>query len=247
VASGRARRGFLTEGNVLRRVRDRIRRRVERGVRVLYYGYVYGSRAVPRFLASSAARWELARPRGDTPQTAQSWDDEYRRGRWACLRAPAERARYSVIVGLIASTPSPSVLDVGCGEGVLYQQFRPYGYSRYVGLDLSHEAIDRAAAGAGPDTTFLEADADTYQAQGPYDVIVFNEMLYYLPEPVQAVRRYARALAPGGRMIVSTWMGSPRAIAILRQLGEAFAVVEETMVVHRGNQWKLTVLALSEK
>ena len=231
---------------MLRRVRDRIRRRVEREARALYYGFVYGRTVVPQFLASGAARWEEARPRGDTPQTADSWDDEYRRGRWAFLSGPAERARYSVIVGVLASTPSPSVLDVGCGEGVLYQQFRPYGYSRYLGLDLSHAAIDRAAAGAGPDATFVAADAGTFQADGPFDDIVFNEMLYYLPEPLQAVQRYARALAPGGRIIVSTWLGSPRAVAILRQLRESLPFVDETLVRHLGEQWKLTVFGRPE-
>ena len=231
---------------MLRRVRDSIRRRVERGVRAFYYGYVYGRTLVPQFLVSGAARWEAARSRGDTPQTAESWDEEYRRGRWTFLRMSAERPRYSVIVGLLADSPSPSVLDVGCGEGVLYQQFRPYGCSRYLGLDLSHEAIDRATAGAGPDATFVQADAGTFQADGPFDAIVFNEMLYYLPEPLQAVRRYACALAPGGRIIVSMWLGSPRAVGILRQLREALPFVDETLVGHLGHQWKLTVFGRPE-
>ena len=64
-------------------------------------------------------------------------------------------------------------------------------------------------------------------------------MLYYLPEPLQAVQRYARALAPGGRIIVSMWLGSPRAVGILRQLREALPFVDETLVGHLGHQWKL--------
>jgi SAM-dependent methyltransferase len=215
-------------------------------VRAFYYAFVYGRTAVPQFLVAGGARWEAARPRGDTPQTAESWDEEYRRGRWTFLRTSSERPRYSVIVGLLAASRSPSVLDVGCGEGVLYQQFRPYGYSRYLGLDLSHEAIDRATACAGPDATFMQADAAAFQADGPFDAIVFNEMLYYLPEPLQAVQRYARTLAPGGRIIVSMWLGSPRAVGILRQLRAALPFVDETLIGHLGHQWKLTVFGRPE-
>ncbi len=232
---------------MLRRLRDRIRRKVERGVRAFYYGFVYGRTAVPQFLVSGAARWEAARPRGDTPQTAESWDEEYRRGRWTFLRTSSERPRYSVIVGLLAASPSPSVLDVGCGEGVLYQQFRPYGYSRYLGLDLSHEAIDRATACAGPDATFMQADAGTFQADGPFDAIVFNEMLYYLPEPLQAVQRYARA--PSRREGASScrcgW-ARPAPSASCGNCATALPFVDETLVGHLGHQWKLTVFGRPE-
>ena len=37
--------------------------------------------------------------------------------------------------------PHGDILDVGCGDGVLYQRLRCFGYGSYVGIDLSEVAI----------------------------------------------------------------------------------------------------------
>jgi 2-polyprenyl-6-hydroxyphenyl methylase/3-demethylubiquinone-9 3-methyltransferase len=226
---------------MLRKFRNAVVRRTDRLVRTFYYRVLYG-RALPVVLSGAVDRWERARPRGDLPQAAASWDEQYSGGRWAFLASAGERARFAVIVGLLSEGVDPAVLDVGCGDGVLYQRFRAYGSSRYVGLDLSVVAVGKAAAAAGPEATFVAADAAIYQPEGRFDAIVFNEMLYYLHEPLATVRRYAEALTPGGRLIVSTWGGSPRGLAILRQLHGLFDAVDEIVVKQRSQQWTITCL-----
>jgi SAM-dependent methyltransferase len=226
---------------MLRKFRNALVRRADRLLRTFYYRVLYG-RALPGAVAGVVDRWERARPRGDLPQSATTWDDQYSGGRWAFLASAGERARFAVMVGLLSEATDPAVLDVGCGDGVLYQRFRVYGCSRYVGIDLSQVAVARAAAVAGPEASFAAADAATYQPEGTFDAIVFNEMLYYLHDPIAAVRRYAEALRPGGRLIVSTWCGSPRGLAILRQLHEAYDAVDEVVVQQRAQRWTLTTL-----
>lgn len=224
---------------MLRKFRDAVVRRTDRVLRTLYYRVLYG-RALPTAVSGAVERWERARPRGDLPQPAASWDEQYSGGRWAFLASAGERARFAVIVGLLSEGVNPAVLDVGCGDGVLYQRFRASGCSRYVGVDLSAVAVANAAAAAGPEATFVAANAATYQPEGPFDRIVFNEVLYYLHEPLATVRRYAETLTPGGRLIVSTWGGSPRGLAILRQLRGVFDQVDEVVVQQRTQRWTIT-------
>ncbi len=89
-----------------------------------------------------------------------------------------------MIVGLLAERgPSATILDVGCGDGVLYQRFRPIGCERDVGIDMSDVAVSMAAEGARPEAEFVAGDAAVYQPESTFDAIVFNEVLYYFPDP----------------------------------------------------------------
>lgn len=229
-------------GPIFERLDREIIQQADRAGAWLYYRFLYG-RTLPAPLAAAAGRWERIRRASDMPQSAHSWEEQYQRGRWDFLGTAGERARFSVIVGLLSAIDRPSVLDVGCGDGTLYRRFRTNGCSRYVGIDLSPKAVASAAADATGEARFLVADAAAYRPEGSFDAIVFNEILYYLHQPVAEVARYANSLAPGGYIIVSTYIGSPRAAAVLRQVCRAFEVREETQVAQDGNQWMVTVLA----
>ena len=71
-------------------------------------------------------------------------------------------------------------------------------YSRYVGIDLSASAISVAQEAANERSTFLAADCENYSPEEHFDVIVFNEVLCCLRDPLRTVERYARSLNPGG-------------------------------------------------
>jgi 2-polyprenyl-3-methyl-5-hydroxy-6-metoxy-1,4-benzoquinol methylase len=118
-----------------------------------------------------------------------------------------ELARYSIIAGYIQFLARKGrVLDVGCGEGLLAQRLCPNAYASYLGIDLSAVAIDRANQKKDARecrSDFLVADVETFAGDGTFDVIVFNECLYYLSAPVETLRRYEQFLAENGTMIVS--------------------------------------------
>jgi 2-polyprenyl-3-methyl-5-hydroxy-6-metoxy-1,4-benzoquinol methylase len=116
------------------------------------------------------------------------------------LDAVPQRA---VIAGYLRHlVPGGRVLDIGCGEGLIVPHLA--GLS-YVGVDLSAEAIGRAKADFGAVAQFHAADALTYNPEGLFDAVVFNECLYYLDDPAAAVARYEAVLKPGGFVIVSMY------------------------------------------
>ena len=127
---------------------------------------------------------------------------EHAESGWARLRSPAELGRYSVIRGWCQHFGRDgAVLDVGCGEGILQESL--VGYGRYTGIDLFPEAIARAQAKSDARTHFLQADVASYEPDEPLDVIIWNECLYYLSNPIDTIARYKGFLKPGGVIIVS--------------------------------------------
>ena len=83
--------------------------------------------------------------------TADGWDEEYRAGRWSFLRDLPESGRYGIIGMWLSLTETlDSVLDIGCGEGLLYERLQPMGIKRYVGVDLAPAALNIATQCDGP-------------------------------------------------------------------------------------------------
>jgi 2-polyprenyl-3-methyl-5-hydroxy-6-metoxy-1,4-benzoquinol methylase len=159
------------------------------------------------------------------------------------MRGLDELARYSVIAGYLHHLkPRGSVLDVGAGEGLLADHLRPFGYSRYLGVDLSESAVRQAAARANGQTSFAAADAESYVPQGRWDAVVFNECVYYFRDPLGTVRRYEGFLEEGGVFVVSTFR-SRRADVIVRRLLARYRLLEETAVTNRKGTWVVRVLA----
>jgi len=135
-----------------------------------------------------------------------TWEREYERGTWAYLHGLDQYPRYCVLAGYVRCLGAQRrILDVGCGDGALEHVLAQDGFARYVGLDLSEQALSTARAAAGSGATYVQGDAATWQPDGTFDVIVFNEVLYYFYEPLAVMRHYEAALAPGGVFVVSMY------------------------------------------
>jgi len=128
-------------------------------------------------------------------------EKRYATGRWDYMRGSAEAHRYSLIAGCVGfyAPGSRRILDVGCGEGILQERI---AYSHYVGVDMNAAAIGRARARENGSTSFVLADAGSYEPPGIFDVLVFNESLYYMPQPMSVVAHYRRFVADTGVIIV---------------------------------------------
>jgi SAM-dependent methyltransferase len=220
-----------------------LRRRAFKPVYLLYYRFLFG-RGFPLSarLAARVRAWEAATGRGDAPLSKEVWEEQYGRGGWEFMRGLDEVARYSVIAGFLHHLkPGSSVLDVGSGEGLLADHLRPFGYSRYLGVDLSEAAIRQAAGRQDDRTAFTAADAEAYTPPGRWDAVVFNECVYYFNDPVGTVRRYEACLEPGGVFIVSTFR-SRRADVIVERLLERCELLEETAITNRKGTWGVRVM-----
>jgi 2-polyprenyl-3-methyl-5-hydroxy-6-metoxy-1,4-benzoquinol methylase len=178
---------------------------------------------------------------------AAAWDDEYATEQWARLHTIEELSRYSLIVGYCAFLrQGGSVLEVGCGEGVLARRVLSAGVARYLGIDLSAQAIAAAQAAEIAGCDFVAADAETYQPPPgqQFDVLIFNESLYYFKQPGREVSRYSECLTPDGIVIVSL-QNVVRSHQIWSMLRRGFKTLDAVRVAHGRLSWDVRVLQRS--
>jgi 2-polyprenyl-3-methyl-5-hydroxy-6-metoxy-1,4-benzoquinol methylase len=201
-------------------------------------------------LLQRAARWlQLLVDRGRRSdgllQSGETWEAQYAAGRWDFLAELSELARFSVLAGYICQLkPGAAVLDTGCGQGVLLRRLPRDCYSRYVGIDVSDSAISVAQQQRNERSTFLVADCEEYSPTERFDVIVFNEVLCCLHDPLRTVERYARCLNSGGLLLVSMCTAARGSATILWRLKQAYATVDEVRVTHSGRKVSWACAAL---
>jgi ubiquinone/menaquinone biosynthesis C-methylase UbiE len=88
-----------------------------------------------------------------------------------------------------------SVLDVGCGEGVLTERWASeLGTARVMGIDLEDPKLRAEwAARSRANLEFIAGSADALPfADGAFDLVSAIEALEHIPEPQQVVREMAR-------------------------------------------------------
>jgi 2-polyprenyl-3-methyl-5-hydroxy-6-metoxy-1,4-benzoquinol methylase len=201
------------------------------------------ARRFAQWLAEQGRRLGLVayRPERWTPE---QWDAQYRAGSLGRYGDLAELARYSVLVGYIAwhaarrPEHGPTILDVGCGVGLLRERLDGVAFAQYVGVDLSAPAIAEADARGFARSRFVVGDVTTPDFDrldlGRSDVVVLNEMLYYVPDPAAFLDRLRALVQPGGVVVVSVWR-HPGDRALWRTIGAAFSVVDRIEVRNRAN------------
>lgn len=112
---------------------------------------------------------------------------------------------HDAILGLIP--PGSSVLDIGCGPGLLCRKVRQRIESAQVtGVDFSHYAISRNQqrdAGLGITYRCVDIRTSLKSAGGPFDVVTMCEVLEHLDSPEAVVADAMSLLRPGGSFILT--------------------------------------------
>jgi 2-polyprenyl-3-methyl-5-hydroxy-6-metoxy-1,4-benzoquinol methylase len=176
---------------------------------------------------------------------AKTWNREYARGAWDWASSVHESAHHWVVLGHVLRRAEPlRILDVGCGAGTLLPLLERIGFLSYHGIDLSNEALKRMRSKPGDDSRVEQADARTFSTDARYDMIVFDESLYYLQQPVRQLVRYWQFLRHDGELIVSMFDSVPTRLLWWR-IGRVFVTQEGTVVSNReGQRWQIRRLAL---
>jgi SAM-dependent methyltransferase len=93
-----------------------------------------------------------------------------------------------------------SILEVGCGPGLMLAAFRRRGW-RVFGIERNETAAETARQRLGPDT--IATSLEGLPAHARFDLIVLFQVLEHIGEPVALLRECASRLAPGGYLIAN--------------------------------------------
>jgi 2-polyprenyl-3-methyl-5-hydroxy-6-metoxy-1,4-benzoquinol methylase len=106
--------------------------------------------------------------------------------------------------GLFTQAAPRSVLDVGCGEGVLTHKWAQRVEGRVVGLDLEDPALQAEwATRQARNLTYVTMKAERLPfKEGEFDLAAAIEVLEHVPDPEHTVAQMAR-VARGGHLLVS--------------------------------------------
>lgn len=120
--------------------------------------------------------------------------------------APCRRAWRAALKNAAGDGRSQrSALDLGTGPGTLAQLWAELGYST-TGVDFSPAMISTARVAAQErdlSVRYLEGDAETPPFKRKrFDVISSRFVLFTLPHPGYAVRRWVKMLRPGGFIVL---------------------------------------------
>jgi SAM-dependent methyltransferase len=126
----------------------------------------------------------------------------------------------------VAALRPTRVLELAAGTGIVTGEIlAACPEARVTATDLNPAMVDTGARRV-PGARWQTADAaDLPFADGTFDLVVCQFGVMFLPERPQAYREFARVLAPGGQVLVSTWdriehHGFDR--AVVEALGQVF-------------------------
>lgn len=111
-----------------------------------------------------------------------------------------------------------SLLDVGCGGGLIAEPMRRLGFA-VTAIDASSENIGTARVHAeqqGLDIGWRAATVEQLEAEGtgPFDVVLTMEVVEHVVDPGAFLRSCARLVKPGGLMMVATLNRTLKSLAL---------------------------------
>lgn len=101
-----------------------------------------------------------------------------------------------------------SVIDIGCGGGILAESMAKAG-AEVTGLDMAQASLEVATlhgleSGAKVDYVCSTAEDFAAENAGKFDVVTCMEMLEHVPDPASVVSACAALAKPGGHVFFST-------------------------------------------
>ena len=122
-------------------------------------------------------------------------------------------------IGRRAGLSGKTVLDVGCGGGLLSEAMDRHG-ARVTGIDMAREALSVArnhAGDGGLRIDYRQATAEGWAMEHPaaYDIVTCMELVEHVPDPAGLVGACARLVRPGGDLFFATVNRTPLAYLLV--------------------------------
>lgn len=131
----------------------------------------------------------------------------------------AESAVERALLDALGDRRFESALDIGTGTGRVLELLSPLA-NRVVGVDSNRDmlAVARANLARAGVVNAQVRQGDVYALPTPrdsFDLVVLHQVLHFLDDGARAIREAARALSPGGRLLVVDF--APHGIEALRE------------------------------
>ena len=112
-----------------------------------------------------------------------------------------------------------TVLDVGCGGGILTESMAHCGTAYAKGIDLAEKSlaiarIHQIESGAQVEYQLVAVEQLALDEPQKYDVVTCMEMLEHVPNPSSIVEACAKLVKPGGFVFFSTLSRTPQCYAL---------------------------------
>ncbi|MEK7207126.1 MAG: bifunctional 2-polyprenyl-6-hydroxyphenol methylase/3-demethylubiquinol 3-O-methyltransferase UbiG, partial [Pseudomonadota bacterium] len=113
-----------------------------------------------------------------------------------------------------AGLKGKTVLDVGCGGGILAESMAGLGAS-VTGIDLGEAPLAVAKlhlkeSGQKVEYRHVSAEDLAREQPGSFDVVTCMEMLEHVPDPASTIAACAQLVKPGGQVFFSTINRNPK-------------------------------------
>lgn len=133
------------------------------------------------------------------------------------------RPRYpeAMVEAIVAASPGPDFLDVGCGTGIAARQFQAAG-CRMLGVDVDARMAEFARR------TGIPVEVSAFEAWDPagrtFDTVIAGQTWHWV-DPVAGAAKAAQVLRPGGRLALFWNVFQPP-----REVASAFAEAYQRVV-----------------
>jgi len=166
-------------------------------------------------------------------RSKEAWEQDYRQHKWDQLVTNVTGAGNLAIIGfmlafVIRKQPL-RLLDVGCGNGALLKLLQALTAKvSYTGADISAESLLQLKVQYPEAQTICADMSRVEQIPGRYDIIVFNECLYYTDYDA-VIDHYRTKLEQDGLMIISMVNNAGRAFIWRRIESKMNALISYTV------------------
>lgn len=170
-----------------------------------------------------------------------TWDSQFERGYWNfLLDAPANVQYIASNITERYAGKTPSILDVGCGNGVIPKLLKGSELTfHYVGTDISEVAVTQAREHFPEGRFFATAMERPPDINETFDVVIFSEVLLY-GSASQIIEAHRRFISSDTLVIISLYRNW-RTWIIWHQISRLFVFETSQVLTDKewGSGWKI--------